>query len=200
MSNSLGMRIPALATAAVALVVLAHPSSAATKRFHIADPVGDANGVNGQGIGPGVPSRSTAPADLAGADITGIDLVNRFKGVGRARKPSGFDVTLRLAAPLQTGTVITVTMDTSVPCGGSSRIQLGAGTSSLAICQSSKTGSAGATIGTTEVSPDRKSITWSIDNLFRSGTRISGFYASSSVFVLGVFDEAASDATFTYGT
>jgi hypothetical protein len=194
------MRIPALAAAsAVALIALAAPSGAAARRFHIADATGDANGINGQGIGLPLPSTATGPAELAGADITGIDLVNRFRGAGKARKASGFDVTLHLAAPLQQGTVITVTMVTSAPCGDSSTIQLGAGTSALAICQSSKTGSAGATIGSTEVSADKKSILWSIDNLFKAGTKITSFYASSSVFVLGVFDEAASDATFTYG-
>jgi hypothetical protein len=192
-------RLPAFAVTATALLVLAHPSAAVTKRFHIADPTGDANGVNGQGFGMPVPSAATGPAEVAGADIVGLELVNRFKATGKARKASGFDVVLHLAAPLQQGTVITVTMDTSAPCGGSNRIQLGAGTSSLATCQPATTTGSGTTIGTTEVSSDRKSVTWSLDNLFKAGTKVTNFYASSSVFVLGVFDEATSDAAFTYG-
>ena len=195
-----GMRTPALAAvSAVTLLVLAHPSGAATRGLHLTDPTGDANGINGQGFGLPLPSTSTGPAEVAGADITGMDLVNRFRGAGKTRKPSGFDVTLHLAAPLQQGTVITVTMESSAPCGDTSTMQLGAGTSALAICQSSKAGSAGATIGTTEVSTDKKSITWSIDGIFKAGTKVSSIAASSSVFVLGVFDELNSDATFTYG-
>jgi hypothetical protein len=192
-------RLPALAATAAALLVLTHPSAAAAQRFHIADATGDANGTNSQEIGLPVPSVATGPAEVAGADITGIDLVNRYKGTGRLRKPSGFDVVLHLAAPLQQGIVITVTMTASASCGDSSTIQLGAGTSSLAVCQASKPTGKSITVGTMEVAGDRRSITWTIDNVFKAGTRISDFYASSSVFVLGVFDEAESQATFTYG-
>lgn len=190
-------RLPALAVTTAALVLLAHPSGAAAKRFHIADLAGDANGVNGQGFGFPVPGQSTAPAQVSGADILGIDVTNRFKGSGKARKPAGFDVVVHLAAPLQQGVLLTLTMNTSVPCGDSSTIQLGAGTSSLAICQSSDPSKAGATVGSAEV--DGKDVHWTIDDLFKAGTKIDAFSATTSVFVLGVFDEAGSDAVFTYG-
>jgi hypothetical protein len=195
------MRTPALVAVAAALVLsVAHPSGAATSKLHISDPAGDANGVNGQGIGLPAPGRSTAPAQVAGADILGIDLVNRFKTVGKVRKPNGFTVTLKLAAPLQSGTVLTVTMVGSALCGESKTIQLGAGTSALAICQSANPAKGSSTtIGTTELSRDRKTVTWQIDNIYKAGVRVSDINASSSVFVLGVFDEVASGAVFTYG-
>ncbi len=191
------MRLPALAAVAATVLVLAHPAGAASKKFHIADAAGDANGVNGQGVGLPIPGTSTGPAQVAGADILGIDVTNRFKGSGKTRKPAGFDVVLHLAAPLQQGTVLTVTMNTSVPCGDTSTIQLGAGTSSLAICQSSDPSKAGATVGSTEVVGN--DVHWTIDNLFKAGTKVDSFYASTSVFVLGVFDEASGDGVFTYG-
>lgn len=188
-------RLPALAATAAAAVLLAHPSSAAGKAFRLTDPAGDANGINSQGLDL-VPVPSTAtPVQLAGADITSLTLTNRFKG----RKLKGFDVTLKLAAPLQQGVLITLTMDTAKPCGDSSRIQLAAGTSSLAICQSADPGGDSTTVGETEVSSDRTSVTWYVDNLFPAGTKITNFNATTSVFVLGVFDELLSSKSFSYG-
>src|SRR4051794_32908159 len=137
MLRRLTTRRIALAIAAAALAISAHPAGAATRPgLHITDAAGDANGINGQGFGAPVPSQSTSPASVAGADITRVDLVTRFVGKGRHRKADGFDVTLKLAGRLQQGTVVTVTMDTSRPCGPSSTIQLGYGTSKLATCQS----------------------------------------------------------------
>ena len=186
-------------SAASALLVMAHPSSAAAKPFTVTDAIGDANGVNSQSLGLPVPSTST-PADVSGADITKIEFVNYFKGTGKARKPMGFDVTLRLAAPLQQGVLVTVTMETSRPCGESSTIQLGYSASSkLAICQSADPGGTSTDIGSWEVSSDGKSITWSIQAVLKPGTKIDTINATTSVFVLGVFDEATSDDVFTYG-
>jgi len=200
MPAHLTTRRMALAIAAAAIAIGAHPAGAATKPgLHITDAVGDANGINGQGFGAPVPSQSTSPASVAGTDITRIDLVTRFVGKGKHRKADGFDVILKLAGKLQQGTVITVTMDTSWPCGDSSIIQLGYGTSKLAVCQSAPGSTTNDTIGSYDASTDLTTITWSIEPVFKPGTTITNIYASTSVFVLGVFDEASSSKVFTYG-
>ena len=189
---------PAFAAAAIAISTL--PAGAATKPgLHIADTVGDANGLNGQDFGAPLPSTSTSPASVAGADITGVDLVTRFVGRGKHRKADSFDVVMKLAGPLQKGVQITVTMTTSTPCGDSNTIQLGYGTSKLAVCQSAAGSTTSDNIGSYDASTDLTTITWTIDPIFKAGTRITNFYASTSVFVLGVFDEVTSSAVFTYG-
>ncbi|MBV9097016.1 MAG: hypothetical protein JO079_03070, partial [Frankiaceae bacterium] len=83
----------ALAVAAAAAVTLTHPAGAAAPKsgdLHVTDPTGDANGINGQGIGAPVPSQSTGPASVAGADITSIDLKTLWVGKGKKRKAQGF--------------------------------------------------------------------------------------------------------------
>ena len=185
------------AVAAIATVALPATAAPAKPALHISDPAGDANGVNGQGFGAPVPSMSTSPASVSGADITGIDFRTNFAGKGKRRHADGFSVTLKLAAPLQKGVLITVTMDASAPCGPSNTIQLGYGTSSLAVCQTS--GTTNDDIGSWEVSDDKTSITWDIAPVFKPGTTITNVNATTSVFVLGVFDEAKSSAIYKYG-
>lgn len=85
------------------------------------------------------------------------------------------------------------------PCGDTSTIQLAYGTSSLAICQSAAGSTTNDTVGDWETSGDRTTITWHIAPIFKPGVKISKIYASTSVFVLGVFDEATSQGVFTYG-
>lgn len=94
-------RLIALAAAAgVAVAVL--PAHAATPKPQITDPAGDANGVNDQGVGAPIPSKSTAPADDAGADITGVTFTSTFvtKKVRRkiVKTPTGFTVKMALSA------------------------------------------------------------------------------------------------------
>jgi hypothetical protein len=197
MPRQLNLRRLALVVATAGALVAALPAGAATKTFVITDQAGDANGTNGQELGLPVPSESTSPASVAGADITKITLATDFAGKGKARKAMGFHVLLSLAGPLQKGTIVTVTMDTSMPCGPSSTIQLGYGTSSLAVCQTG--GTTNDDIGSYEISADQKTIRWDIAPILKPGTTISNFYASTSVFVFGVFDEATSDKVFTYG-
>src|SRR4051794_22480308 len=104
----------ALVVGVLAAAVAAQPAMAAPRTgLHVSDPAGDANGINDQGLGepvPSVPSVSTSPASVSGADITKIDLVTDFIRKGKARKASGFDVVLKLAGPVQKGTIVTVTM------------------------------------------------------------------------------------------
>jgi len=191
----------ALCAAAAAAIALGLPAGAAAPKpgLHISDPVGDANGINDQGTGLPVPSASTSPASLSGADITSIDLRTEFVGKGKRRTTSGFDVTLKLNAPLQKGVLITVTMNSSASCGGSNVIQLGYGTSSLAVCQGPSGSTTETKVGSYAASADGKSVTWFIGPIFKPGTKITNVAASTSVFVLGVFDEAASNGIFTYG-
>jgi hypothetical protein len=200
------MRRPSLLLVALAAAAaLTHTAAAAAPAgLHVTDPTGDANGVNSQVLGLPLPSTSTTPASVKGADITGMDVVTLFKGTGKARKAAGFTLTVRFAGPVQQGVNVTVTADTSSPCGESSRLQfgyqdLGPSKTDLAVCQSAAPGGASTTVGATEVAADATSITWTVDNLFKPGTTLSPIEARTSVFVLGVFDEATTDKTFTYG-
>jgi hypothetical protein len=200
MPTSSTTRRLALVVAAAAAVTLTHPAGAAAPKsgdLHITDPSGDANGVNNQGFGLPVPSESTSPATVSGADITSIDLKTLWVGKGKKRKAQGFFVILKLAAPLQKGVLITATMQTSVPCGDTSTIQLGYGTEALTICQG--TGTSSTTIGSSEISDDGKTVTWQIDPIFKPGATVTNIDATTSVFVLGVFDDAASSGVFHYG-
>lgn len=200
MPRHLAAHRAALAIAAAAIAISTLPAGAATKPgLHIADTVGDANGLNGQDFGAPLPSTSTSPASVAGADITGVDLVTRFVGRGKHRKADSFDVVMKLAGPLQKGVQITVTMTTSTPCGDSNTIQLGYGTSKLAVCQGPAGSTTTSTIGSYDASTDLTTITWNVAPPFKAGTTITNFYASTSVFVFGVFDEASSSKVFTYG-
>lgn len=198
------MRRPSVFAVLVTALALAHPAGAAAKPgLHVADPVGDANGVNSQGIGLPFPNVAS-PASAKGLDIVGFDVVNVFKGKGKTRKAAGFTFRLRFAGPLQQGVNVTVTMESSRPCGETSRIQLGyektpALATSLAICQSKTAGGNSTSVGVAEPSADGTSITWTIDNVLPAKTVVSAFAASTSVFVLGVFDDLNSDKAFVYG-
>lgn len=197
-------RTPALVASLLTAAAIAHPAGAATPPgLHVADLLGDANGVNSQDLGLPLPATST-PAAVKPLDIAGFDVVNLFKGKGKTRKPAGFTFRLRFAGPLQDGVNVTVTMATSTPCGESSTIQLGyqktpALTNALAICQSADPSGSSTTIGATEVAADGTSITWTMDKVLPARTAITDFSASTSVFVVGVFDELTSDRTFVYG-
>ena len=199
------MRRTALALAAAATVFAGQSAHAAAKPLVLADLTGDANGVNSQAIGLPLPPTSTAAASVKGADIVSLTLTNVFKGKGKLAKPAGMTVTLKLNGAIQQGVNFVVTMDTSTPCGPSSTIQLGYEdapllNNGLAICQSADAGGDSATIGSTSVDAEKGVITWTIDgSVLSKGTKVSGIEASSTVFVLGVFDDLISDKVFTYG-
>jgi hypothetical protein len=97
------IRLAALAAAA-GLAAAVVPAHAATAKPQITDATGDANGINQQfpGLGPTPPQTSTAPADLASADITSVLFQTVFvtkKVKGKTVKvPNGFTITLNLAA------------------------------------------------------------------------------------------------------
>jgi hypothetical protein len=192
----------ALASASLVVLLGATAGAAAPAGLKVTDPAGDANGVNSQGLGLGlpVPSIATAPAQLGGGDLVGLD----FRTVFRGKKAKAFTVTMRLSEPVQQGVNYLATMQTSVPCGTSSIIQLGyqdtgALVNQLAICQSADPGGTSTTLGNGELAADGRSIVWTISPDFKPGVKVDALYAASSVFVLGVFDELTSDRVYTYG-
>lgn len=200
------MRRTALALAAAATVFAGQSAHAAAKPLVLTDLTGDANGVNSQAIGLPLPSTSTAAASLKGADIVSLTLSNVFKGKGRQAKPAGMTVTLKLNGAIQEGVNFVVTMDTSTPCGASNTMQFGYSSTpaldtSLANCQSSEPGADDAvTVGSTSVDAANGVITWTVDGgTLTKGAKVTDIQASSTVFVLGVFDDLLSDKTFTYG-
>ena len=199
-------RLPALAAlSAAVLVCVAHPSSAAVPGMHVKDLAGDANGINGQyPFFLPVPAQSTGPAQVAGADILALDVVSVFRGSGKARKLTGWTITLRLAAPVQKGILYSILMDSSNPCGETSTMQLqyqDLGTVvSGASCQNADPSSTAIDeVGSAELSADQKSIVWTMDGVFKAGTKVTGWSVSTSAFLFGTLDELRPSATFTYG-
>src|SRR3954468_10764661 len=92
----------ATAAAAAGVAIVALPGHAATApKPQIADPTGDANGFNGQGVVTGTPEPAT-PADASGADIKSVLFQSTFKTKtvnGKVKKvPTGFTVSMALAA------------------------------------------------------------------------------------------------------
>ena len=108
------MRSTLIRTAAVAAAALAtvsvSPSHAATAKFKatsITDAAGDGNGLNGQGL-EDTPSQST-PSDYSGGDIVSID----WTTTGTAKKPTGFQVVMKLSGAPSPGTIYRVTTATA---------------------------------------------------------------------------------------
>lgn len=110
---------PALAIClAGILAAAALPASAAPKPVKITDLAGDANAINGQGFSTAVPATSTAPAQVAGADILSISFLTmtttqKVKGK-TVTVPNGLQVTMTLAAPPQVNVLFRAT---PVPAG-----------------------------------------------------------------------------------
>jgi hypothetical protein len=103
------MRMRAAYAVVLAAIALAGvPAHATTTTPLIIDPAGDANGVNDQGVfatdPAGFPENTpTSPASVSAADITSVSFATTFatkRSHGRkARVPTGFVVTMTLAAP-----------------------------------------------------------------------------------------------------
>lgn len=194
---------------AAALLAAAVPASAAKtpppppapKGLHFTDAAGDANGVNSQGFGLPVPSTSTSPLSVGGADIVGVDVVTLFKKVGKKQVPNGTALTLKLAAPVQAGVLFTITANVPSTCDGTDTVvQLGyggPGNTSLAVCQA-PAGKTAPSIGTAEVDAAKTSITWTFDATLKPGQVMTDFSVTSSVFVFGVFDESLEAGPYTY--
>jgi hypothetical protein len=100
------MRVAA-AAGLTAIAVAGLPAHAAPSAPLIIDPVGDANGLNDQGVFATSPSgfpenTQTSPASISAADITAVSFASTFvtKRVRgkKVRVPTGFVVTMTLAA------------------------------------------------------------------------------------------------------
>jgi hypothetical protein len=201
------MRRSVIALLFVPVLLMATPSSAASRgELHAKEMSGDANGLNSQGIGLPIPATATPPVSLAGADITRLDVVTRYRTVKGKRIPRATVVTLSLAGPVQAGVnfVITANVGGGGTCDDTNkRIQLGyqvVGSqyeSALAICQTpSATNS--ETIGYLEVDAAKGKISWVLEMGQKPGHTLTDFAVSSTVFVAGVFDEFNPRGTFTY--
>lgn len=200
------MRRFVIALLAFPLLLLATPSGAASRgELHKKDLTGDANGLNGQAIGLPVPATSTAPASVASADIVALDVVTKYKTVKGKRVPRATAVTLSLAGPVPTGAQFVITASLSAPCDDKNkRIQLGYGDSvaiqtGLAICSNPDSTGNSETIGYVDVVDKPKGkITWILEMGQKPGNTMTNFDVSSTVFVVGVFDEFRPKGTFTY--
>ncbi|MDQ1747843.1 MAG: hypothetical protein QOD07_2106 [Frankiaceae bacterium] len=204
------MRIRLVALASTVGVVAAiAPAHAAGPKPQITDAIGDANGVNQQfpGLGPEPPTVQTAPADLAGADISTVQFVTNFvtKKVKnkKVKVPNGFTVTMTLAAAPMADveyrvaaaagdcTSVFFEYDTSVGLGGSD-----------VRCPATPPASDN-NYGVTATASGTK-ISWVVPNgVFHNGTVFSSLNAQTRM-VVGVVtapqvDYATSNATYTLG-
>ena len=196
--------VPVLTTL-IACGALALPASAAGGP-QLTDPTGDANGVNSQSIGLPVPSQTT-PAGVAAADIVSTSFTTTYKKVGKKQVPNGLRIVLTLAAAPQENTVYGVTATVPDGCDGkagtdlSASYQLIAGVVS-AFVTCGPHGSAETTdiaMGDAVVDAAKKTITWDVSgDTLEPGSVFEEIAADTSVFVVGVFDEAKGDATYTY--
>ena len=204
------MRIRLVAVAAALGVVAAiAPAHAAGLKPQITDATGDANGVNQQfpGLGPEPPTVQTAPADVAGADITTVRFTTNFvtkKVRGKkVRVANGFTVTMNLAAATIPNIEYRVAgaaadcssvffeYDTAVGLE-SSDVRCPGGTPT----SDTDYGITGTASGST--------ITWVVPNgVFRNGTTFSSLNAQTrtveGVVTAPQIDYATSGATFTVG-
>lgn len=203
------MHVRVAAFAAVAgLGVVIGPAHAAGAKPQIVDATGDANGVNQQipGFGPD-PSVQTAPAEVAGADITTVRFTTTFatKKVKHktVRVPNGFTVTMALAA----APVPNVDYRVSGTIGGCAGVQFEYSTATLAPGPQARCpGTTPATDSHYVVSGriSGSSVVWTVPNgVFHDGTVFSSLNAQTRTIVGVVtapqIDYATSSATYTVG-
>ena len=204
------MRLRLLALAAVAGIgVTALPSQAATApKPQITDPAGDANGLNDQGFGTGVPPSTATPSDLSAADITGVALQTTFRTKKvknkKVRVPTGSTITVNFSATPDTNTFYAVTFASTGACKSvnlvydANSIPLYA--QDRGICEDTTTGSdiggpVGKVVG--------KSLVWTLPlSAFPVKTMFSDIGAQTltgQVPAVTLDETDASNATFTVG-
>lgn len=102
---------PALGLTAVTALVLATGASAAPNTLVLEDAKGDANGVNGQGVEPGLGDNS-GPVQKADSDIVSVTFASTGTSKTVKRKKTftctGFTATMELAAPAGSASVYRV--------------------------------------------------------------------------------------------
>ena len=208
------MRIRLCAFAAAAgLAVAAFPAHAATPKPQITDPTGDANGINDQGLGLPIPSQG-GPADFAAADITSVlfktTFVTRTVNKKRVKVPTGFTVTLSLAAVPTVPNVIYRVAASATTCQTlffEYSTAVNATTPGSARCAASLPAPSGPVTITSAIVKG-KTVVWTVPIASEpKGTTLSGLNAQTR-FVSGTpgvsltapqFDGAASTSTFTVG-
>lgn len=204
------MRLRLIALAAAAgIAVTALPSHAATAaKPQITDPAGDANGLNDQGFGVGVPPSTATPTDVSAADITGITLQTTFKikkvKHKKVRVPSGSTITVKLAAAPDTNTFYAVDFASTGACKSISLVYdanaLPLYQQNRGICEDTTTGS---TIGGPVSKVVGNSIVWALPlSAFPVKTTFSGIGAQTltgEVPAVTLDETDSSNVTFTVG-
>jgi len=204
------MRIRLLALAsAVGVVAAIAPADAAGSKPQITDATGDANGINQQfpGVGPQPPTVQSAPADVAGADITSVLFSTNFvtkKVHGKKVKvANGFTVTLNLAA----ATIPNIEYRVSGAAADCASVffeyDTAVGLEGSDVRCPGSTPTADTDYGITATASGTK-ITWVVPNgAFRNGTTFSSLNAQTrtveGVVTAPQVDFATSSATYTVG-
>ena len=173
----------------------------------LTDPTGDANGVNSQSIGLPLPSQS-APVGVAAADIVSAAFTTTYAKVGRKQVPRGVRITLTTAAAPQENTVYNVSAVVASTCDGKDGTELsasfqlvsGGAVSSFVNCgPRGSTSTTDIAMGEGVVDASARTVTWQVDGSYlRPGAVLSSISADTSVFVVGVYDDATSAGTYTY--
>jgi hypothetical protein len=194
--------VPALALCLAAAVAL---PSEADSRPYLRDPAGDANFLNDEKVGLPVPSTSTAPASLAQADITAVTLTTLYRGSGRQRRPAGTQVTMHLAGAPADGVEYEVVADWRGTCDGlrsslSMYVLLDKqATIGSATCQSEDGASSNDVLQDYAVDPTARTVSWRTRATMPPGARVVSVAADTCVFTVGVYDDARTDGSWTYG-
>lgn len=202
------IRLVALASA-VGVVAAIAPAHAAGPKPQITDAVGDANGINQQfpGLGPEPPTVQSAPADLAGADITTVQFVTNFvtkKVKGKKVKvANGFTLTLSLAAAPMPNIEYRVAGAAGDCTSVFFEYDTAVGLESSDVRCPGSTPTADTDYGITASASGTK-ISWVVPNgVFRNGTTFSSLNAQTrtveGVVTAPQVDYATSSATYTVG-
>lgn len=202
------MRRPALlAATAGGLLALAVPSPAAPAP-QVTDLAGDANGVNSQSLGLPLPGTATAPASNGAADIVSVTFATAWKKLGSVKVPNGVTVTMTLSGAPAEGTAYAVHAVVPKTCDGEhtdlslSYLEYGLTRANYAQCHDASEVDGDVTEMLVEVTTDaaRKTITWRLSKGIQKGAKVDSITADTSVFVLGVYDEATGSRAYTYGS
>jgi len=171
------------------------------------DPAGDANGVNDQqltGLLP-VEEQSTAPASVGSADIRSATMRTVWKGRGSSRRPDGLVISLRLEEPPSQQTYYSVKVGVAGTCDGR-RSTLNfyywgyaAGQVATATCEEPDGSSTNDVLHSAWVDEAARTVNWRVVSGMKAGTKLVGFEALTSVFVLGTFDKAYGTGVAVYG-
>lgn len=202
------IRLVALASA-VGVVAAIAPAHAAGSKPQITDATGDANGINQQfpGLGPEPPTVQTAPADLAGADITSVLFSTNFvtkKVRGKKVKvANGFTVTLNLAAATMPNIEYRVAGAAADCANVFFEYDTAVGLEGSDVRCPGSTPTSDTDYGITATASGTK-ITWVVPNgVFHNGTTFSSLNAQTrtieGVVTAPQVDYATSSATYTVG-